>query len=119
MILLNRQTLISWQDNSNFRVTTDYVFELINVTDNNFYPIWVKGPVGHPQLTVSSTPDTTSEALEFAIDNFPSGGPNGNYRINDDNVFQLYNITTDLFHSVYIGGTKENPTLVLAEEGEE
>lgn len=70
-------------------------------------------------IAVSDTPDDTSERLDFEMDAFPTGGANGNYRINDDNVFQLRNATTQLYHTVYIGGTASQPTLSVEQQGEE
>ena len=70
-------------------------------------------------IAVSDTPDDTSERLDFGMDAFPTGGANGNYRINDDNVFQLRNATTQLYHTVYIGGTASQPTLSVEQQGEE
>lgn len=119
MEALTVQTFASWQANSNFRVTTAYIFELLNVTDNNFYQIWAQGQDGKVKIRVATSPDLDGVALEFEIDSFPVGGPNSNYRINTDNVFQLYNVTTNLYYTIFIGGTKENPSLDIAQEGEE
>lgn len=116
---LDIATLGAWLDNSNFRITTDYIFELLNVTDSSFYKIWASGGDGYARITIANVPDTTSVRLNFRIDNFPDGNDNSNYRIKSSGEFQLYNVDTGLWHSVWVGGTKANPTLELLQEGEE
>lgn len=118
MRTLTASTLASWQDNSNFRITTEYVFQLINVDNQLFYTIGCDGPDGKVTLVAANDADITSERLDFNIDSIPSGGT-ANYRINADNVFQLLNYTTKLWHTVFVEGTASNPTLAISQTGEE
>lgn len=116
---LTTSNVSNWLDNSNIRITTDYIFELINVSNQLFYEIWADGHEPSVSIAIATVPDTTSERLDFPVDNFPSGIPSGNYRINRKNIFQLKNKTTQKYHTIFIGGTSNNPTLSVYQNGEE
>lgn len=107
---------------SNFRVTTEYILELLNVSDGNFYSLFVSGSDGAAKLEIADSPDVDSEELEWNYILFqlpePPVGSNSNYRKKDDQTLQIYNITTAKWHTLFIGGTKNNPQLSIAQEGE-
>lgn len=116
---LTINNLSSWLDNSNFRITTSYIFELLNVTDQNFYMLWCVGAGNSVSVKVSTQPDVISEALQFDIDNFPNGNIDSNYRFNKFGIFQLYNVDTELWHSIYIVKSgNEAPSLKAYTQGE-
>lgn len=108
--------------NSNFRVTTEYILELLNVSDGNFYSLFVSGSDGAVKLEIADSPDVDSEELEWNYILFqlpePPAGSNSNYRKKDDGTLQLFNTTTAKWHTIFIGGTKNNPQLSVAAEGE-
>lgn len=116
MTALTARELYSWLDDSNFRITTDYAFELINVDDGNFYKVLIAG-ADYPSVVLESTPDLTGTRLDFASNDFPSGGFD-NYRVNDIGYFQLKNMETGLWHSICIGGTSESPAIMVESIGQ-
>lgn len=108
--------------NSNFRVTTEYILELLNVSDGNFYSFFASGVDGNVKLNIACAPDISSQELDWNYILFqlpePPVGSNSNYRKKDDQTLQIYNITTAKWHTLFIGGTKNNPQLSIAQEGE-
>lgn len=109
--------------NSNFRVTTNYVLELLNITDGNFYSFFASGADGAAKLKISSDPDLGSEELEWNYILYqlpePPSGVNSNYRKKDDGTLQIYNTQTGKWHTLFIGGQKNNPQLSISQEGED
>lgn len=108
--------------NKNFRITTNYVFEVINVYDNQYYPVWLSGAVS-PTLVLASNPDTTSTELDwdYVVDFLPippeSAEDTTNYYIDYSQQFYLLNVDTGKWHLVSIDGSASNPTLLISEEG--
>ena len=108
--------------NKNFRITTDYVFEIINVYDNNYYPVWISGAVV-PTLVVASSPDTTSTELnwDYVVDFIPtppeSASETTNYYIDYSQKLYLINVDTGKWHLVSIEGDEDNPQLLISTQG--
>ena len=48
--------------NKNFRITTDYVLQIFNVTTQEYHTIWMGELNGEKYIEVSPEPDTTSMA---------------------------------------------------------
>ena len=116
MTELTADELYDWLDDSNFRITTDYSFELINPDDGNFYRLFVSGSE-NPSLSIDNQPDLIGVRLEFASNELPSGGVD-NYRVNELGYFQIKNIDTSLWHSILIGGSASSPTIMISTVGE-
>lgn len=110
--------------NANFRITTNYVFQVINVYDNNYYTVWISG-VDNPVLNIASTPDTTSTALDwdYVVDFLPippaSASDTTNYQVDYAQQFYIINVDTGKWHLISIDGTESNPTLLISSEGKE
>lgn len=107
---------------NNFRVTTNYILELLNTDDDLYYQFWVAGQDGKAQLVIASTPDTASEEIDwdYSIDQLPipPDGEEQNYRI-ESQILQIYNVDTTKWHTLYITGEDGNPSLSISEDGEE
>lgn len=104
----------------NIRITTDYVFEVLNVDNGGFYPIWIKGDEGTLQIAWFDTPDTTGVAMELPNGQIPAGTGNSNYRIDSNGNFQLYNVDNEKWYNVWVKGELgKPPQFLIYEEGEE
>lgn len=101
--------------NKNFRITTDYILQIFNVTTQGYHTIWMGELNGEKYIEVSPEPDTTSIALEwdFIINQFPSPSDfkatTSNYTISDGGVLQLLNPNTNQYYSIDIVFSKNNP----------
>ena len=106
---------------ANFRITqTDYIFELFNPLDEKYYKAWVSGSIGTPVLCLATSPDLDGVAIEFDKGDVPEGGlSSSNYRITVNNVFQLKNVDTGLWHTLYINGEAGHVAFAIALTGEE
>lgn len=104
---------------TNFRITTSYIFELYNDTTQNYHMVWLMGQDGKVTFAASRTADTQGVALDFEIDRFPQGTNDSNYRLNQDNRFQLYNTTTAKWHSIWVSSATGKPALKIEQIGEE
>lgn len=112
--------------NQNFRVTTDYQLEIADSSSTtNYYLIWVKGTaMDLTRLMIATTPDTTSVALVYPFSSRqlptpPATAANANYRLKEESILQILNVDTNLWHTLYINNNESNPTLSVAQEGEE
>lgn len=104
----------------NIRITTDYTFEVLNVDNGGFYPIWIKGDEGALQIAWADTPDTTGVAMELPDGQIPAGTDNSNYRIDSSGSFQLYNVDNGKWYNVWVRGELgQPPQFCIHEEGEE
>ena len=109
----------------NFRITTSYVFEIFNTDTGLFHQVWIEGEEGKAKIALAKEGDTSQEVLDwdFAKDQIPNVpiefSEFSNDRVNDDNELQLLNVTTEKFHTLYIGGDADKPTLSISQEGEE
>lgn len=102
---------------NNFRITTDYILELLDVLSGNYYTVWLCGQAGAVQLRVALEPDETGVALEIDPRFFPSGNENSNYRVKQG-LLQLLNVDTGLFHTIFITGVGNSIAISISQEGE-
>lgn len=107
----------------NFRVTTEFVLQLFNVTTQSYHSIWVSGQDGSATLNSSEYGDSTSEALEwdyqvYQLPDPPLNSTSTNYRKNNNNVLQLLNVDTNKWHTLFISGGINNPTFSIAKIGD-
>lgn len=102
---------------SNFRITTDYIFELYDVKTNKFYKVWVAGEDGHAQLRKDVNPDEDGVALDIDPRVFPSGNIGSNYRVKN-NILQIYNVDTHKYHSIFISGNRQRTAISILPNGE-
>lgn len=104
--------------NNNFRITTDYIFELLDTISEQYYKVWVVGQDGVAQLRLADNPDTTSVAIDIDPRNFPLGNDNSNYRVKYG-VFQIYNVDTNKYHTIFINRTENRIDVSISQIGEE
>lgn len=103
---------------NNFRITTDYIFELFDEISEQFYEIWVSGQDGFAQLRFAENPDTTGVALDIDPRNFPLGNDNSNYRVKYG-MLQILNVDTNKFHTIFINGIGNSIEISISQIGEE
>jgi len=109
--------------NQNFRITTNYVLELIRAENGLFYKVIVSGEDGNPTLAVSTVSSSEQELeWEYSTDMLPKVPEDfygtSNYRTGRDQTLYILNETTGLWHKLLIGGTESNPALSISKNGE-
>ena len=111
---------------TNFRITTGYIFELYNPNSNSgnggFHEVWISGAEGSLQISVAEQPDNTGVEMDLPDNIIPSPptGVNSNYRLDNAGNFQLYNTSNGLWYNVWIKGELDNPPqFYIYQEGTE
>lgn len=104
--------------NQNFRITTDYIFELYDVDTNSYYSCWVEGQDGSAAIKISQVADTSGVAIEITSSNIPDGNESSNYRIKSG-ILQIYNIDTKKYHTIFIIGDSSRTAVSISQIGEE
>lgn len=107
----------------NFRITTDYILQIFNVTTQGFHTIWVAGEDGKATLQSAKNADSTSTELDwdyqvFQLPDPPLDSTTTNYRKTNNNVLQLLNVDTKKWHTLFISGNKNNPKFSISKQGE-
>lgn len=101
---------------SNFRITTDYIFELYDTNTGKFYKCWIEGEDGAAAIKIASVPDTEGVAIEITAKCIPDGNENSNYRITSS-VLQIYNVDTQKYHTIFITGNEKRTAFSISPNG--
>ena len=101
---------------SNFRITTDYIFELYDTNTGEFYQCWIGGEDGAAAIKIASVPDTEGVAIEITAKYIPDGNENSNYRI-ISSVLQIYNVDTQKYHTIFITGNEKRTAFSISPNG--
>lgn len=104
--------------NQNFRITTDYILELFDVSTNNYFKIWIAGNDGSAALKIDSIADTTSVALNITTKAIPNGNENSNYRV-VSSLLQIYNVDTAKWHTIFTVESEDRTAFAIIPTGEE
>ena len=105
-------------NNSNFRITTDYIFELYDVDTDSYYSCWVEGQDGYAVIKISEVADTSGVAIEITSNNIPDGTDSSNYRTKSG-MLQIYNVDTKKYHTIFITGDSSRTAVSISQTGEE
>lgn len=102
----------------NFRITTDYVLELLNVSTGKYHSIWIKTIDGKNSFYISDMADTTSKELEYdysygVLPSPPKNISTSNYRIGNQGILELLNPKTGLYYKIGITGLNINPRMII------
>ena len=102
----------------NSRITKDGLFELFNAGNNSYFPIWIVGETPNISICVSNIPDTDGISMTPPFNIFLNNYKGKNFRI-INKIFEVLNITTNLWHPIYFIKTQNVNSLCVSTIGEE
>lgn len=103
---------------SNFRVTSDGLFQLYNPDTGLWNTPWISGDGESARMVMSSSGTSGGSAVPIDPYNFPNGGDGSNFRVRE-NVFSLYNVDTGKWHRLEVWGADGAAQFQISKEGEE
>ena len=92
----------------NWRIYNGTTFQVRRRNGNDFYAIWIEDVGGVPTFALDPTPMDLQEWVHATLD-----PDNANFRLLDGDTFQLLNVTTGNWHSVWVELVGSIPTLAL------
>lgn len=103
----------------NCRITTDLIFEMFDVSLEQWFPVYIKG-LNQPKLCLGDEPDLTGVPLKINPNNFTTVGAK-NYRVSGG-YFQILNVDTNMWHTIWVEADEEsgnsNPKISISQIGQ-